>query len=52
MPLTSLSFSPKQITRGIEIIRQMKSITYIGLNPSVRMRPADFWKKYDAGEFK
>jgi serine/threonine protein kinase len=38
---------PKNITRGMECLRQMKSLTDINDLP-----PAEFWKRYDAGEFK
>jgi len=32
---------------GVDIIRGMKSLSNINYFP-----PAEFWKKYDAGEFK
>ncbi|MDD4869124.1 MAG: protein kinase [Kiritimatiellae bacterium] len=54
MPLTSIYFTPKDITSGIEVIREMKTLTQIGTsNPDVNHWPtAEFWKKYDAGEFR
>jgi tetratricopeptide (TPR) repeat protein len=46
MELETLSFEPKSVTRGIDMIRAMKSLKSINTSP-----PADFWKKFDAGEF-
>jgi serine/threonine protein kinase len=52
MSLTEVFFSPKNVTKGLDVLRQMKSLKTIGESP-VRNWPADqFWKKYDAGEFK
>ncbi len=51
-PLTSLIFTPANITSGIEVLRAMKSMALIGPHYDKRLPPADFWKKYDAGEFK
>jgi hypothetical protein len=49
--LTDLNFTPKDITKGLDAIRQMPSIRRIdGVWPP-QMPPAEFWKKYDAGEF-
>jgi Leucine-rich repeat (LRR) protein len=52
MSLKEFHFTPANITKGIEVIRQMKSLERISntwnRNP---MSPAEFWKKYDAGEF-
>jgi serine/threonine protein kinase/Leucine-rich repeat (LRR) protein len=50
--LTSISLTPKNITKGIEAIRQMKSLQTIGPHWNEQFPPAEFWKKYDAGEFK
>jgi len=47
MRLENVSLSPTHIAKGIEVLRQMKTIRSIN-----RMRPAEFWRKYDAGEFK
>lgn len=56
MPLEAFGFTPKSIVKGIEIVRTMKSIRRITnhLDWPNRgwMKPDDFWKKYDAGEFK
>jgi len=52
MNLDSFSFTPRSITRGIEIARGMKSIRRIGDDTSRLLKPEEFWKRYDAGEFK
>ena len=51
MELESFAFTPANITSGIEVIREMKSITQIGISGGSLMPPDEFWKKYDAGEF-
>ena len=54
MMLERFYFTPKKITKGIEIIRGMKSIKQIGVRSEWKywMTPEEFWKRYDAGEFK
>jgi hypothetical protein len=44
-------FTPKNITRRLDVIREMKTLKTIGLSLEKRFPPAEFWKKYDAGEF-
>jgi serine/threonine-protein kinase len=53
MSLTDLQFSPKVITRGLEIVRGMQSLETISIAGDSRgpMPAAEFWKRYDAGEF-
>jgi hypothetical protein len=52
MHLTSLNFTPQNITKGLDVIRQMKSLKTIALGwEKDQFPPAEFWKKYDAGEF-
>jgi hypothetical protein len=53
MNLNALLFTPKNITKGLDVIRQMKSLKTIGvgLGDNDEFSPAEFWKKYDAGEF-
>jgi len=52
MKLETFVFTPKKITKGIEIIRNMKTIRSIGLEWGRWIPVEEFWKKYDAGEFK
>jgi hypothetical protein len=53
MNLTETHFTPKNITKGLDVIRQMKSLKTIGISYQEKdqFQPAEFWKKYDAGEF-
>ena len=51
MHLLRVWLTPRNITQGMYVIRQMKSIRMIGVR-GVNLFPADeFWKKYDAGDF-
>ena len=52
MKLIKFSFTPKNTTKGIGIIRGMKSMRLIGVAGHVLVDPERFWKKYDAGEFE
>jgi len=52
MNLMSLSFTPRNVTNGIDIIRNMPTLQYLGTNNFDYMPPADFWEKFDAGEFE
>ena len=47
-----LIFTPGRITKGIEIIREMKSIREIGPSFENRMNPSQFWSLYSEGKFK
>jgi hypothetical protein len=53
MNLTTIVFTPKNMTKGMDAIRQMKSLKNIGISAENNgiFPPAEFWKKYDAGEF-
>ncbi len=51
MQLTHLIFTPKNITQGIDVVRNMKTIERFGTYGWEQISPADFWKRYDAGEF-
>ena len=55
MPLKSLRFTPANITRGIDVLRSMTTLQDLGLIHATNgvgvYTPAEFWKKYDAGEF-
>ncbi len=52
MNLTRLIFTPNRIKTGIEHARDMPGLTEIGIDFNQRLPPAQFWPKYDAGEFK
>ncbi len=49
--LKEITFSPGTVTKGIEAIRAMNSLEKIGINWKEKLPAAEFWKKYDAGEF-
>ena len=52
MKLENLELTAKNITKGMDIIRQMKSLMRIWADGHRVASPADFWQKYDAGELK
>jgi len=47
MDLDWIAFTPKNITNGIDVIRNMPSLVWIN-----GYAPTNFWKRYDAGDFK
>ncbi len=51
MKLTEFYFTPKSIAKGINSIRNMNGLTILGIDGDHKFPPAEFWKKYDAGEF-
>jgi len=51
MQLEFILFSPKHVTRGIEVLRNMKSLKRIGPWWDADLPAAEFWKQYDAGKF-
>jgi len=52
MELGWFRFTPAKVTKGIETVRRMKSLEEIAPGDRGALKPAEFWKKYDAGEFK
>jgi len=52
MPLEDVRLTPKNITRGLEILRDMKSLKSIGIARWQSWPAAEFWERYDKGEFK
>ncbi|SFJ33247.1 PEGA domain-containing protein [Planctomicrobium piriforme] len=51
MDLAELYFSPGNITTGINVLRDMQSLQTIGYDYDKVSSAAEFWKKYDAGDF-
>lgn len=54
MPLEVIHLTPKHITEGLDILRDMKTLTTIGIS-HVRDKTwpaAEFWERYDKGEFR
>jgi internalin A len=52
LPLTRLIFNPAKIEKGLDMVRNMPSLQEVGLDFESKMPPAQFWTKYDAGEFQ
>jgi serine/threonine protein kinase len=52
MSLIEVSLTPRFITKGMEVLRQMKSLKAIGTGLGNKLPPEEFWKRYGAGEFK
>jgi hypothetical protein len=52
MSLEYVCLTPKNITRGLEILRDMKSLKTIGIRWRVNWPAAEFWERYGKGEFK
>ena len=54
MQLENIRLTPKNITQGLDILRDMKSLKTIGIHysPEKTWPAADFWERYDKGEFK
>jgi hypothetical protein len=51
MKLEWLGFTPKNITKGIDGLRNMKSLKCFNHPWAYPVPIAEFWKRYDAGEF-
>ena len=52
MPLEHIHLTPKNITRGLDILRDMKSLKTIGIDSDKDAWPvAEFWARYKKGEF-
>jgi len=52
MPLEDIRLTPKKITRGLDILRDMESLKTIGVSYNQAWPAAEFWERYDKGEFK
>jgi hypothetical protein len=52
MPLEHVRLTPKNITRGLDILHDMKSLKTIGIEWRQAWPTAEFWQRYDRGEFK
>ena len=54
MQLEDIRLTLKNITQGLDILRGMKSLKTIGIHfiPEKTWPAADFWERYDKGEFK
>jgi serine/threonine protein kinase len=52
MPPEDVRFTPKNITQGLDILRSIKSLKTIGIEFNQSWPAAEFWQRYDQGEFK
>jgi len=52
MPLEEIRLTPKNITRRLDILRDMKSLKTIGIDYQQAWPAAEFWERYDKGELK
>lgn len=62
MPLQMIEFNPRVITKGIELLRDMKSLSIIFTEPDeevgkgthvrVGLGSEKFWEQYDRGDFR
>lgn len=52
MKLKFISFAPRTITRGINVLRAMKSLKFVDVTAVRTFAAEDFWPRYEAGEFR
>jgi serine/threonine protein kinase len=52
MPLERIVITYEKITHGLETLRALKSLKQIGMTGIGDLPAAEFWRRYDAGEFK
>jgi serine/threonine protein kinase/tetratricopeptide (TPR) repeat protein len=56
MELTHIGFTPKNITKGMDVLREMQSLKRIfpwySPDPNGGFTAEEFWRRYDAGEFR
>lgn len=51
MPLVEIVVDTHKIKRGIDVLREIKTLKRIS-TAGLSLSPAEFWKRYDAGEFR
>lgn len=52
MSLDAIWLTPKNVLAGIDVLRNMKSIRTIGIDSTRRWPAAEFWVRYEQGEFR
>jgi len=52
VPLKEIRLTPKNITKGLDILRDMKTLKTIGIDHKQPCPAAEFWERYDKGEFQ
>jgi hypothetical protein len=51
MPLEAIHLTPKNIKKGLDVLRDMKSLKTIGIAWKQEWPATEFWERYDKGEF-
>ena len=51
MQLDDIRLGPKDITQGLDTLRDMKSLKTIGLHHWHALPAVEFWARYEKGEF-
>ncbi len=51
VPLEDIRLTPRNITQGLDILHDMKSLKTIGIDYYTGWPAAEFWDRYDKGEF-
>jgi hypothetical protein len=52
VPLEDIRLTPRTIIKGLDILREMKSLKTIGIDYTQAWPAAEFWERYAKGEFK
>jgi hypothetical protein len=52
MPLEDVRLTPKNITKGLDILRDLKGLKTIGITTGQAWPAAEFWDRHARGEFK
>jgi hypothetical protein len=54
MPLQDIRLTPRNITQGLDVLRDMKSLKTVGIGwfDTPSWPAAEFWERWDKGEFK
>jgi len=51
-PLKEIRFDPAVVEKGLDAIRTLKSLQRIGVSRRSSVPPHEFWRRYDAGEYR
>ena len=52
MPLVDVRLDPRNITQGLDVLRNLPSLKTFGINGTQAWPAAEFWERYDKGEIK
>jgi Leucine-rich repeat (LRR) protein len=47
LKLERLIFTPRNIRKGLDVVRNMKTLMEVGTTLETRMPPEQFWSRYD-----